>query len=1230
MYPKPNPQLLVYLKTGDTIKSSHCGVCILRLKLEEECALADNGSLPARDLFADSPPPPGLPPRDQDQGTTPRPAASALAPAAAAAAGPGAEAGAVQEELQLTADHEDDLSTPGVIKHENYDVESHVVETDDGYVLTMFRIPNAGRPVVFLQHGLVDSSTDWVITGRGHSLAFLLYEAGYDVWLGNIRGNLYSRKHRKLNPGDKEFWNFSWHENGIHDIPAMIDYVLEKTSRSSLVYVGYSQGCTVFLVAASLKPEVNQKVSAFVALAPAAYLSHPGNPLLRLSLRLSPYEEQVLKALGWYEFPKRGPHFMQQLIFGACASSGLIWRLICKNIVLEVYGLNDEQVDKRTILKVLRTVPAGSSLKAFSHYAQVSLSGKFRQYNYGEEMNKEKYGQSEPPEYPLENISMPVHVYYADQDHFASPEDVTTLKDRLRNLKTDMRIHHPTFNHVDFIYGRDAKKLVYNDVLMVIQQETTKDNTTASGRMPSQRGPTLKHLVAALLVQTAWCGRFRDFRFMSKNISSTLDNLLAVGKYDKRIRPDLGGPPTLVTVSVLIKSMSEVSENDQRYSMDTYFRQSWFDPRLRFSLPNIDELSMSWLFLDRVWKPDTYFVNGHRSYLHRITVPNKFARVRSDGFVTYSMRLTVQASCPMHLRKFPLDSQRCPLLIGSYGYTASDLVYAWHSTGVGLEPGVELAQYDLVNVTITDELLIRRGPGKCQEYSMISAMFHLRRNTGYYTLQVFVPCGLIVCSSWVSFWIDPDAVPARVSLAVTTVLSMTTMGFGGRASMPRVNYATALDWFVIMCFAFVFAVMLEYAAINFIDTLTVNLRRLLEERKKKKKNSTASVHAQGQPADSPGSSPDPSPCPSPGASPSPGPAPSPGSGPSPGPSPGAMRSRSSSLGVASGGGGAVRTQRHRRSLQERRPRRRPSSAAADTEAVSAVSPASSPSPEPQRLLDIAVAATSGYVVASPLVQGRAESVSRPPVRVTATKTGSPLVPGRAESVSRPPVPVPETKTGAWAATATTPGAGAAAELTPLTGAVAEPASRTTPALVVTSPPAGPRARHLHSHSDDEVEYADLHSADSVDEETAVRPQGGVPGRASSSDYMIPIEVDVQARTLDPLGGLLTVPDTEAAIGQGVPLRRTQSLRRCLSVPYRLWEQARFLPNEEDVSRQMQSNEEPDKFTKIDILSRKVFPIAFGFMLILYWIMYGFYISDMFPGEEGKDVLYELAQPKIKT
>lgn len=72
--------------------------------------------------------------------------------------------------------------------------------------------------------------------------------------------------------------------------------------------------------------------------------------------------------------------------------------------------------------------------------------------------------------------------------------------------------------------------------------------------------------------------------------------------------------------------------------MDVYFRQQWFDKRLSFYLPGLEELTMSWLFLEKIWKPDTFFMNGKASHLHRITSPNKFLRLRRDGFMTYSMR----------------------------------------------------------------------------------------------------------------------------------------------------------------------------------------------------------------------------------------------------------------------------------------------------------------------------------------------------------------------------------------------------------------------------------------------------------------------------------------------------------------------------------------------------------------------------------------------------------------
>ncbi|XP_059478763.1 gamma-aminobutyric acid receptor subunit alpha-6-like isoform X3 [Neocloeon triangulifer] len=347
-------------------------------------------------------------------------------------------------------------------------------------------------------------------------------------------------------------------------------------------------------------------------------------------------------------------------------------------------------------------------------------------------------------------------------------------------------------------------------------------------------------LLLLLLGAAAGLPGLRDHRQVARNVTRLLDDLLATDRYDKRIRPDFGGPPVKITVNMYIKSIGPVSETDEWYAMDCYFRQKWYDSRLQFNLTGLDEFSMNWLFLERVWKPDTFFMNGKKSYLHRITVPNKFLRIRSDGFLTYSMRLTIKASCKMHLRKFPLDSQNCPLTIGSYGYSASDVLYEWLDSvePVGLEPGVSLAQYDLVNITTDsektrDQLRVRRADRRNgEDFSVISVNFHLKRMTGYFMLQVYVPCGLIVSCSWVSFWIDPDAVPARVSLGVTTVLSMTTMGFGGRSQMPKVSYRTALDWFVILCFSFVFAVMVEYACINFIDTLTEDLKKIIAERRK--------------------------------------------------------------------------------------------------------------------------------------------------------------------------------------------------------------------------------------------------------------------------------------------------------------------------------------------------------------------------------------------------------------
>lgn len=111
--------------------------------------------------------------------------------------------------------------------------------------------------------------------------AYILAEAGYDVWMGNARGNTYSRRHKSLKPTSSAFWKFSWHEIGYYDLPAMIDYVIKNTGVPKLQYVGFSQGTTAFWVMASTRPEYNEKISAMQALAPVAYVGNIKSPLIK-------------------------------------------------------------------------------------------------------------------------------------------------------------------------------------------------------------------------------------------------------------------------------------------------------------------------------------------------------------------------------------------------------------------------------------------------------------------------------------------------------------------------------------------------------------------------------------------------------------------------------------------------------------------------------------------------------------------------------------------------------------------------------------------------------------------------------------------------------------------------------------------------------------------------------------------------------------------------------------
>lgn len=178
-------------------------------------------------------------------------------------------------------DPEAEMTVPEIIRHWNYPVETYNSITEDGYVLILHRIPfgrkgyhSGPRPIVFLQHGLLCTSSVWIMNLPHQSLGFMLADAGYDVWLGNMRGNSYSRRHVNTRISPSNYWRFSWAEMAKYDIPAMIDTVLNITGEKQLYYIGHSQGTLTMFSALSINEDLNRKIKAFFAIAPVGTIAH--------------------------------------------------------------------------------------------------------------------------------------------------------------------------------------------------------------------------------------------------------------------------------------------------------------------------------------------------------------------------------------------------------------------------------------------------------------------------------------------------------------------------------------------------------------------------------------------------------------------------------------------------------------------------------------------------------------------------------------------------------------------------------------------------------------------------------------------------------------------------------------------------------------------------------------------------------------------------------------------
>ncbi|DAZ93387.1 TPA: hypothetical protein N0F65_012444 [Lagenidium giganteum] len=394
----------------------------------------------------------------------------------------------VEERIDIDSDA--GLTVMQIIRKRGYEVEEHKVTTADRYVLTMYRIPKSyketqegapakpGKPAVYIIHGLLDSSFTYVLNFRRQSLAYLLADAGYDVWLGNNRGTTWSRQHLDYSIEDKRFWDFSWEHMAKFDMPAMVEYVLEQTQRPTISYVGHSEGTMQAFAGFSMNQELAKRVSYFGALAPVAYVGNAKS--LAFVAMAKTYVDKMFEILGVKEFGQHNK-FIQDIIgkYG-CAFADVA----CDSVINALTGPSDN-VNKTRIHVYVSQTPAGTSVKNMAHFAQGIRDNTFRRFDYGcgciQSLpiamcpsvfckNKQVYGTYQPPSYDLTAMQYPrVSFFTGEQDWLATPKDVAKIRAALPH-GTIVAGQHVNYNHLDFTWAYNAGEIIYADMIKQIKQ----------------------------------------------------------------------------------------------------------------------------------------------------------------------------------------------------------------------------------------------------------------------------------------------------------------------------------------------------------------------------------------------------------------------------------------------------------------------------------------------------------------------------------------------------------------------------------------------------------------------------------------------------------------------------------------------------------------------------------------------------------------------------------------
>ncbi|XP_026737656.1 glutamate-gated chloride channel isoform X11 [Trichoplusia ni] len=319
--------------------------------------------------------------------------------------------------------------------------------------------------------------------------------------------------------------------------------------------------------------------------------------------------------------------------------------------------------------------------------------------------------------------------------------------------------------------------------------------------------------VAIFLMLSRASALTSDIFAAGKSDKEILDNLLKNSRYDKRLLPPVDGVLT-VNVSVLLLSLASPDESSLKYEVEFLLQQQWYDPRLRYSNQSHYDFLNAIHHHEDIWLPDTYFIM-HGDFKDPI-IPMHFAlRIYRNGTINYLMRRHLILSCQGRLNIFPFDDPLCSFALESISYEQSAITYVWKNDEDTLRKSPSLTTlnaYLIQNQTIPCPIKASwRGNYSCLKVDLI-----FTRDRSFYFTTVFIPGIILVTSSFITFWLEWNAVPARVMIGVTTMLNFFTTSNGFRSTLPVVSNLTAMNVWDGVCMCFIYASLLEFVCVNYV------------------------------------------------------------------------------------------------------------------------------------------------------------------------------------------------------------------------------------------------------------------------------------------------------------------------------------------------------------------------------------------------------------------------------